>query len=190
MNAEYEAIKKTIFQQTSDLLGSKNQQRKRVQENVSSVYDNIDAIDAKQAVKTEPVVYRFEDLGIYENTGSVVKQRQLSENANSEIFEEILKQVDRATSQAEQLEKLDCEVSYSVLGREDNIPSLVFGQEQAGSSVDYSKTSEFIPFYQVSEELIIEESFNVKKSTRGIWHDWKMKLVSYPGYGKARDNTY
>lgn len=131
------------------------------------MYDNIDAIDAKQPVKTEPVVYRFEDLGIYENTSSVVKKRQLSENTNSEIFEQILKQVDRATSQAEQLEKLDCEVSFSVLGREDNVGPLVVGQEQA-DSVDYSKTLEFIPFYQVSEELIIEESFNVKKSNRGI----------------------
>lgn len=185
VNAEYEAIKKTILEQTSSL------QRKKAQENASSVYDNIDAIDAKQPVKTEPVVYRFEDLGIYENTGSVVKRRQLSENTNSEIFEQILKQVDRATSQAEQLEKLDCEVSFSVLGREDNVGALVVGQEQAGF-VDYSKTSEFIPFYQVSEELIIEESFNVKKSNRGIWHWLKDEacLVSWLRQSSRDINTH
>ena len=158
------------------------------------MYDNIEAIDAGQAARTEPVVYRFEDLGICDNVAKEVghKQRLLSENNNdnnAEIFEQILKQVDRATSQAEQLEKLDCEVSYSVFDRDlatrkttattaavtglatERVDSVV------ADAVEFSGT-EFIPFYQVSEELIIEESYNVKKkSSRGtFWMIWQCCL--------------
>ena len=138
---------------------------------MTSDYDSMPAIDAKERpLAVQPVVYKFEDMDLLlpNNTNNNCMSRSMTDT--SEIFEQILKQVERATSQAEQLEHLDdVEVSYAIF---DGNRGIGVGRNEDDDVVSGVRTPtndkfEFIPFYQVSEELIIEESYNFKKDTRG-----------------------
>ncbi len=157
INAEYEEIKKSILQKTSTTNDTSTVRKF----NQTSSYDSVPPIDQKPL--THPVVYKFEDLGIYEEASSTSNHLSRSMIETSDIFDEILKQVERCTSQAEQLEKLDeVEVSYAIY--DDKAKT---APDAARTPTNENGRSEFMPFYQVSEELIIEESFNVKKSAKG-----------------------
>lgn len=163
VNAEYEAIKKNILQRN----GSESRTKSILSDTSESGIPNI---DAREKIRTEPIVYKFEDLEICEP-----KSQQNSD------FNQILKQVERCTSQAEQLERLDeVEVgfSYAVLDNKDaeRVKSNEVTCQPKVNSVQIQdvfptksqenlnpETNEFIPFYQVSEELLIEESYNLKK---------------------------
>lgn len=165
VNAEYEAIKKNILQLNES---------KAIKSTLSDTSESgIPNIDAKEKINTEPVVYKFEDLEISEP-----KIQHKSD------FSQILKQVERCTSQAEQLERLDevdAGFSYSVIDNKDaemvksnevtcqpKVNSVQIEDVFPTKSQDSEnpETNEFIPFYQVSEELLIEESYNLKKGLR------------------------
>jgi len=156
INAEYEEIKKSILQKATTSSDTLNAYKFN-----TNNYDSLRPID--QGSVTEPIVYKFEDLGIHEKPeNSNVLSRSMIET--SDIFDEILKQVERCTSQAEELDKLDeVEVSYAIY--DDKLKNAT--EETLKTPTNENGRLEFMPFYQVSEELIIEESFNLKKNAEG-----------------------
>ena len=218
VNAEYEAIKNTVLKRVdlNQILTTSAQSDNNSTSSIppcrkanasaltTSFYDNLEQqkqqdyhvsipnIDMAQEDKTEPFVYTIEDLIADEEAANT------SFEEKSGMFNQMLKEVERATSQAEQLERLDeveVGVSWSLVDdiRANATPALkrhhsvelnfqphinaniveiedVFSakpRDQDTSRIDV----DCIPFYQVSEALIIEESYTFKKDTQGTQQD-------------------